>query len=105
MAAGPSRRWLADGFLFRAVHDGRFGIPECGLLIAPAGPQAQSLGEIFEQPQLLCVTAPLPLVSVVLRLRCRTDHHVADEWSDAQRQRLAVIGRRGKGDDPPGMPA
>jgi hypothetical protein len=59
------------------------GIPECGLLIAPAGPQAQSLGEIFEQPQLLCVAAPLPLVSVVLRLRCRTGNDIADQLSNA----------------------
>src|SRR5262249_22770204 len=64
----PPRRWIADGSLLRTVHDGGLGLPERGLLVPPAGAQAQSLGEIFKQPQLLCVASSLTLVVVVLRL-------------------------------------
>src|SRR5258708_29535465 len=79
--ASASRRSIADRCLGRTDDDGRLGIPECGLLIAPAGAQAKSLGEAFEQPQLLCVAAPLALVSLVLRLGCRMRNDVADELS------------------------
>src|SRR6478672_4694942 len=68
--AHASRRWITDGFLVRPVRDGRFQIPECGLLIPPARAQAQPLGEILEQPQLLYVATPLALVISVLGLRC-----------------------------------
>ena len=92
-AAHASRRWITDGFLVRPVRDGRFEIPVCGLLIPPARAQAQPLGETLEQPQLLYVATPLALVIIVLGLRCQTGNGIADELSDAQRQRVAVIGR------------
>src|SRR6266446_5799873 len=97
------RRRKSSQFLHFAFRDGRFEVPECGLLIPPARAQAQPLGEILEQPQLLCVATLLALVLFVPGLRCRTGNGIADKLSDAQRQSVAVIGGRGKGDYSPAV--
>src|SRR6476620_1028425 len=86
------------------LRSGWFSLAECSFLITLARPQAQSFREAFEQPQLPSVAAALPDVIVAPRPeRCR-GNGVANELSDAQRQRIAVIGRGREGDDASAMP-
>src|SRR4051794_14630557 len=81
------------------LRSGWFSLAECGFLITLARPQAQSFREAFEQPQLLSIASTLPDVIVAPRPERRRGNGVAHELSDAQRQRIAVIGRRREGDD------
>src|SRR3954447_25939341 len=76
------------------LRSGWVSLAECGFLITLARPQAQSFREAFEQPQLLSISSTFPDVIVAPRPERCSGNGVAHELSDAQRQRIAVIGRR-----------
>src|SRR3954453_9024143 len=87
------------------LRSGWVSLAKCGFLINLARPQAQSFREAFEQPQLPGIAAALPDVIVAPWQEPCRGNRVANELSDAQRQRIAVIGRGREGDDASAMPA
>src|SRR3954471_18697254 len=84
------------------LRSGWVSLAEGGFLITLARPQAQSFRKTFEQPQLPSIAAALPDVIVAPRPERWRSNGVANELSDAQRQRIAVIGRGREGGDATG---